>query len=486
MNQDDIRKILALQAVEEADEAEEILSPSDRREAAKIAGAPLGKQSDRKEQNRFLAARAEVLLTRVASRFPEAGKWVHQFSSRHRFGVLALTLSLVAAIVGFLTNELGPDKRINILSFPLLGIILWSFAVYVREIFLFSRTRDRLFRGGWIDSLTGFVQPEAARSEALRDGDDAEPSGKVLAGARGIFERRWRGLTAPVLGARLKSMLHLVAFILAAAAIFGLYLKGLANEYRAVWESTFFTDSEQLRPFLQLVLGPAAALTGDTVPTAEELSRIHWREGSGIAGENAARWIHWYAITVGLYVLLPRAAFAIAWRLRAARMARTLPFREVAPHYFDRIIATSSGSSLEISVIPYSVQLDDASKRAAATRLEDEFKRPVDITWTATVPFGEEETFAQPEAAEGRETIPLFDFASTPERETHLALYRTLSARTPHPVGFVLLETSAFDRKASSFADAKERRAARAEAWEKLFEAENVKLLPTSETTPVP
>lgn len=476
MTQDEIRNVLMLQAVEEYDESEEVITPDSKRDAASAAGAPLGKNTERSEQDRFLAKRAEVLLDRAASKFPEAANWMHRSTTGHRFGMLAFGLGIIAAIIGFFTNELGPEKRINILSFPLLGILAWSFLVYLRELFLFFQSRDKLFHDGLIDWLVAFMQPNPK--------DETTESHVALVPARDNFLRRWRKLSAPVIGARLKSLLHTVALILAASAILGMYVKGLANEYSAVWESTFFQDSEQLRPFLQAILGPAAAITGDAIPSAPELEAIHWRESEEVGGENAARWIHWYAITIGLFVLLPRAVFATVWKLRAARMARTLPFRETDPRYFDRIISISSGAALDIALVPYSIIPDEATKRGIAKRLEDEFKRPLDLEWTEAVPFGGEESATAPEAV--GEVIPVYDFAATPERETHLALYQTLSGSEPDPaghrtVGSIVLETSSYDRKSDSFADAEERKQGRLEAWEKLFAGKDVRLLLTKE-----
>jgi len=484
MTQDDIRKVLMLQAVEENDEAEETLTPDEKGEAASIAGAPLGKDSNRTEQDKFLAGRADVLLDRAASRFPEAANWLHRSTIGHRYGMLALGLGIVAAVIGFLTNELGPEKRINILSFPLLAILLWSLFVYLRDIFSFFRSNSLSagIKVTWIDLLANALQP-GLKSESIPEPDLA------LTAARNSFQYRWRKLYTPVITARLKSLLHTVALILAASAILGMYVKGLANEYTAVWESTFFQSSEQLRPFLQTILGPAAAITGEAIPSAAELEAIHWSEGAKAGGENAARWIHWYAITIGLFVLLPRAIFATIWKLRADRMARTLPFRKTWPRYFDRIISISSGAALDIALVPYALDPDETKKRAITKRLEDEFKRPLDLAWGKMVPFGEEEHASVPEHA--GEVIPVYDFASTPEIETHLALYTTLRFPTelgdgPSPVGHrpvrsVILDTSAYDKKADSFSDADERKKGRLEAWKKLFASEDVRLLLTSE-----
>ena len=326
---DDMRTTLVVQALEQSDPGEVVLQDEDKREVGMAAGAPLAKNLSTSEENAFLAERAGLLALRATTRFPEETRWFRRDPNHHRLNWLAIGLCLLAVVIGFLTNELGPDKRINILSFPLLGLIVWSLIVYVRELILFFQNRDRLFRDGWLQGLIRFVQPKIKKPDSNLGSEAAG----ILRVASQIFADRWREMMTPVTGARVKSLLHLVAFLLAASAIAGMYVKGLANEYLAVWESTFFEEGSDLRPFLKVVLGPAAQITGDEIPTTTELDAIHWKSGQSgsVAGENAARWIHWYAITVGIFVLIPRLALSFIWRWRGSRLLRTLPFRKVFP-----------------------------------------------------------------------------------------------------------------------------------------------------------
>lgn len=463
---------MMLQAVEEADEADLLLSPGDKTSAAESAGAPLEKSPSTGTENVFLEKRADSLLVRLAARHPESGRWTQTVASNHRLGMLTLVLGLIAGVVGFLTNELGPEKRINILSFPLLGIILWSFLVYLREIILFFRSRDKLFRDSWVDWLIGMMQPPQSSHDTIEKEEE-----KALAGGRSIYEKRWKQITATVMGARIKSLLHTTALILAAAAIAGMYVKGLANEYTAVWESTFFERSDQLRPVLQTVLGPATAISGDTIPKAAELDTIRMTKDEEVAGQNAARWIHWYAITIGLFVLIPRFLFALIWRIKASALARTLPFRDVSSRYFEHLLATSTGDSIDIHIVPYGLDPNDPKKRLAIRALEEQFEKPLKVTWDQPVAFGEEDNFALTDAPDGCTLVPFYSLASTPEKETHLAVYQTLLGHAPSPVKWALIDPEVYDEKLTFFPDAEKRRFDRESAWTRLFETENLDLI---------
>lgn len=472
MKTEDARHILMLAAVEETDEGGIVLSAKERQEASREAGAPLPANPGRTKEEAFLATRATALLERIVTRFPSSA-WLDPAASAHPTrhpGLVALFL-IAAAVVGYLTNELGPEKRINILSFPLLGILAWSLIVYVREAWLFLSRRPPVLLERWFEW----------RDSASAAEEKADPAARLLATAKRLFEKRWSRLSAPITAARLKSILHLAAFVLAASAIGGMYVRGLANEYRAVWESTFLTDSTSLRGILQVVLGPAASLSGQSLPTPEELDAIR---GADAAGENAARWIHWYALTIALFVLVPRGILAILWRMRSAALARSLPYRETAPRYFARLLATSSGSARTVALMPYALDPDEPTKSGLVRRLEDEFGAAVEPVWLPTVAFGEEESFALAPGSVAAEIVPVFSFAATPEREVHLAVYRTLLGLATHPVRFILLEATAFDRKSRDFADAANRRAAREEAWKHLFAGESAALLLQPETAP--
>src|SRR5690606_4083180 len=112
------------------------------------------------------------------------------------------------------------------------------------------------------------------------------------------FARDWTRASTPLNARRLSRLLHLAAISFALGALAGLYLRGLAFEYRAGWESTFL-DASSLHALLHLVLGPAAGLTGIVLP---DEARIEAMRFPASTGEQAGPWIHLHAVTVALVV----------------------------------------------------------------------------------------------------------------------------------------------------------------------------------------
>ena len=470
MNLTDIQKIVIAQAIEESDSGEDLVSDSEKRLAGAAAGAPLNENAGSAERSAFLAKRADQIVKTAESKFKGDQAWLRATPFRPRFSLFALVITVLAAIIGYLTNELDPKGLINLLKFPLIGIIAWNLLVYLFELFVVFR------KNGATTGLSGILCralfPPAVPSPKT------ESERNVEFRSRSLFHSRWRHLNLPPLAARIKSLLHFTALVLAASAIAGMYVKGLAKEYNAVWESTFFQNGAQLRPFIHAVLGPAASLQGNELPDAAELDQLHWTKAKGAKKEdNAARWINWYALTIAIYVLIPRMLLAVFWHFRSAKMERSLPFREISPHYFDRILAASTGDSLNIVLVPYAHKAGENVTQGIRSHMEKEFERPVTVHWQEGVVFGEEET-AEVEIAANQLPMLLFNFASTPEKETHLALFQRLRETNPdkdRPYQIVL-DCEAFDRKSESFNDADERRTARLEAWKKLFAAENCKI----------
>jgi len=470
----EVKNILLAHAVESADDEEEWLSASEKSRATSMAGAPLPKDVGKQRQEQFLHNRSRILLDGLSSKSLVFGKYLGQTAGTHRFGIFVFLILVIAAVIGFLSNELGPEKRINILAFPLIGIVLWNFLVFMRELWLIFRPSEKLFQQGIVHWLSSFFLN--AKNEAEAESDDKE---RVIHRAIQSFENRWHSLMLPLRGIRIKTLLHFTAITLAVAAIAGMYVNGLANEYRAVWESTFFQDSSQLLPFLKLVLGPAEILSGSPLPDADALNGIRWSQGQAAdsVGENAARWIHWYAITIGILVVVPRLIFVVIWQVRATKISRSLPYREIAPRYFDHLLSVSTGSSMEIAVTPYAHDPSKVARDHIQRTFEDLYERPVSITWNPMIGFGEEDQ-AEKNTGKGNSTenVLLFHFAATPEKETHLEVLRHFPKEEGKPLT-VLLDAESFDRKNTGFEDSRKRSDERYQSWRTLFADENCDLI---------
>ncbi len=187
----------------------------------------------------------------------------------------------LAFCLGIATDAVGSaDHTVNILAPPLLLLMVWNLVVYGLIVL------NTLFKS------RHFKLPKLDQTEAL-------------ALARGTTVMHW-GAAALALG-----------------ALLAMYWRGLVFDYQALWQSTFLSAATA-HQLVHAILTPAAwlgsLLGGSALPDLAnfELLRAPIAQGQGVQGENAARWIHWYAITVFLVVLLPRSLLAL-WSYRTTR-----------------------------------------------------------------------------------------------------------------------------------------------------------------------
>src|SRR5688500_12919962 len=117
---DEARQVLWVRCVEDADGTRALINADVRAEASREANDP--------DDAVFLLRRAAILTPQLSSALKEpdvpATSWLARLPHWAPWSVVA-----TAFVLGWLTNELGPDQQINLLSFPLLGLIVWNLTV---------------------------------------------------------------------------------------------------------------------------------------------------------------------------------------------------------------------------------------------------------------------------------------------------------------------------------------------------------------------
>jgi hypothetical protein len=280
------------------------------------------------------------------------------------------------------------------------------------------------------------------------------------------FAMEWPALAMPIWQRRVARLLHFGAAMLALGAIAGLYVRGIALEYRAGWQSTFL-DAQTVARLLHVVLAPGAWLTGIPVPDAAHVATI----GSDSAGENAAPWIHLYAATLLAIVIVPRLLLAgIAW-FGERRLERRFPL-PLAHAYFQRLLHVWHEGAAQVVVLPYSFNASPAVREGLGRILARVFDAGVDVRWSASTPYGSD---APPDVAAlpGASIVALFNLTATPEAENHGAFVATL-AREAGPRPIAIVDTTDFVDRMS--ADPR-RIAERESAWRQMLEAHGVEPL---------
>lgn len=411
MDENAARKILWIRAIDACDEERVILTGET---LAKCAETP-------EDASQPAALRHPRHAARLYEAIAEAHPSLRELDLRFRWPLwLSLGILLAAFISGVGADTLGASGRIDIIAFPLLGLLLWNVAVYV---FLLARwggarkrgtplQKSRLAAWGLVNVLKILPWPE------FSDEDPEKKKATIWRSIGGAFAGPWLKLERPILHERFRLLLHLAALAAVAGTVASMYLKGLSFEYRAGWGSTFL-EPEDLRRWLGVVLGPAAELTRIPLPGAEALNELRWSVNA--EGELAGRWIHLYAATAGL-VLFPRVVLAVmaAWRLRME--ARNVSVEQLdRPLLGPREAAPAAPESLErVCVIPFNHVCASVFRERLRAALFDRDSERRRMDYLDRVNYGLEAEYAEGldvDRLKCRTLLVVFNLSSTPEEE---------------------------------------------------------------------
>ncbi|MEO8755496.1 MAG: DUF2868 domain-containing protein [Casimicrobiaceae bacterium] len=403
--------VVAVRAVETGESARTLWSDEDRAWASRAAAEVVGADSSAEI---FLARRAQLASEKVGARHPAFARSVQALRWRPWVATAVVTCAFA---LGFFLDQVGHAQRINILAPPVLGLLLWNVIVYLAII------AGYVMRYGE-DSRRGPLRGALIRVAGAWSRSRPRPSagGAALRNTMLAFVGDWARCATPLYGVRAARILHLAAASLAVGVIAGLYVRGLAFEYRATWESTFI-DAPTVRAITAFAYAPGAWVTALQVPGVDAVASIRTP-----AAENAARWVHLMAATVFVVVVLPRLLLAlVAWLIESYR-ARHLPLALDEP-YFQRLLRGYRGAVARVRVIPFSYTPAPAALAALEALMARVFGDNSSLTLAAPVGYAAEEVPFAGAAAAGTAIVVLFNANTTPEREVHGVFLARLAAQ---------------------------------------------------------
>lgn len=504
MKLEDARRVLGLRHLEDADAAGRIVGQDERR-AASLASSVVPAL----EAGKNTALRDEALERRAhrLTRDPriEAGlQAVIGASARPIRGYWVVTgIIVMAGVLGLATHVVGSDKIINLLSIPLLGLVAWNLFVYALVAWAILRGKGaaEVHRHGptqWLDRIllrTAGVHwnetapPPLPTAQAVDDTAAEPPSPgvqRVETEARRRFWEKWLPVVRHESTAWSELGFHSGSIALAAGMVFGMYVRGLAFEYTAAWQSTFL-EPPAVSTVLRTALGPAAALLREDIPDAAGMQRLNIHDQEQLDPhdrESAAKWIHLYALTVLIFIGLPRSVMAFAaWRTLQTMRVKA-PVEKDLDDTLQRLARQALGQELGIALVPFNVDLSPARSEAARQLLHRVWPAAGRVDFHAPVAYGDEDDWLDgvdfsAEPARGRTSLPprlalVMSLSATPENEVHGELLRALQERVPvstEETGLVLLlDTEPFRAQFDTLPEFERRLRERRAAWDRLVD----------------
>lgn len=454
------RRVLLVRAFESRGDGPQ-WTAEDRAWATRLAGetAP----PERAGPARWLDERAGHALQRLAPRDAGVARELARRGWRTAWLVGAVALGLG---VGVACDAVGARQRIDLLAPPVAAVLAWNALVYLMLVLPLPplrRARGAVAR--WLGARLGGDPRAAAGAE--RSAAAVPPLAD--------FHATWARAATPLLAARAAVLLHAAAAALAAGLIAGLYARGLVLDYRAAWQSTF-VDAAQVRAVLATLLAPASALTGIAVPDTAALEAL--RVGPGAAGSamatpahaTAAPWIHLYAVTLALAVVLPRTLLAAHAAWLGWRRARRLQLPMADP-YFQRLLRGRRTQAAVVQVLPHGAAPTPHALTCLQQVLGPLFGGGFKLLAAGATAYGAEESASAAPPAGTTLRLVLVDLAATPEDDTHGAFVSALRAAAPAVPLLVLADESAY---AARFATLPGRVEERRAAWRRWAQAAGV------------
>jgi hypothetical protein len=249
-----------------------------------------------------------------------------------------LPVCFAAFLLGLATNLLGPAQKIHVVRNPVFILIAWNLLVYLTLLVLFLRRKIKTAEASsFVRSQSSFEATHPAESlrSSLRNNQPKVPwvvkyllpgvwqflhrmifgvhEQKILAQVVRHFSHYWFSLAGVLVVARWRRLLHLGSVLVAMGAVAGMYFRGLFQGYRVVWDSTFIVDESAVSGLIDVLFGPGlwlSDLLGLGLANRISVARLLTP-----AGDEAAGWIHLFAISVLIAIVLPRILFA-TWQSR--------------------------------------------------------------------------------------------------------------------------------------------------------------------------
>lgn len=452
LDESSARRIVLVQAFDAAETP--LWTPEDRAWASRLAAetAPADASAER-----LLAERAHHALQRLEPRDHGVRRWLARAPWRWRWVVAAAALGAGA---GLMADLLGRLPLVDLLAPPVWGVIAWNLAIYA--ILLVQALRRPVRRAGAVRRLLLAWWQRAPGRGPLR-----------------VAAARWADLTASLTQARLAVLLHVAAAALGAGLIAGLYLRGLVLDFRAGWQSTFL-DAAAVRQALAALLAPASALTGIGIPDTAAIEAMRVTPDAPQGQASAAPWIHLYAATLALVVVVPRLLLALGALVSAQVRARRLPLPVDNP-VLASLLRRHRGGVTRILVLPYAAAPGAQAALGLRAILARVHGDDLQLQMGEVTPVGDEETAARRTDAGVALRVALVDLGATPEAEHHGRFLQALRGAAPAEALLLVADEAQFRRRFGGLPGRLDERRA---AWQRLAEAHSVPLLCADLETP--
>ena len=353
---------------------------------------------------------------------------------------LTAGLAGVAFFAGLLTDQFSATgSRINLLSLPFFGILLWNILVYAMLFFSSLRYGDFLGLRRFFEFLEKRITTKSFRNP------------KNLA-----------TLMDPLAGHYAARAFHLAALCFVLGMIASVLLRGIGTAYTVGWESTWFAESPEIvYQIIALVYGICTNFLGP-MPNILDVANMRF-DRLAINGyeASASLWLMRMIVMLAIFVVIPRGLLALKHTFQIARIRKRFPL-DLENRYFSNIMRTwrSEAMSLDL-VVPDSVQSKNLLESAYrfAENLGFDFKEIKTHNWSiedGDAPLTLEKN------GQSQQVWVLFNATATPEQEVQGVALQALKEKLSKTPIILMVDLATY---LARFGDLNDRIESRKELW---------------------
>ncbi|MES2595199.1 MAG: DUF2868 domain-containing protein [Verrucomicrobiota bacterium] len=469
MDWNDWQSILRWRAIEEGDTDGALLSEERRREATARTRAGLSADAVSRDpvgarETSLLLRRARWLEQEVVGCNGSLVRVIERLTVVSGRGTWILLGWAVAAVIGYSLAGFGQDVEFNLLALPLVGLLLWNLVIMLISLVMEVQKESR---STWLEWLALKLN----RQSGERGGFEGDPPTGLtvdqrfglLASAAGL--ERWQR--------RFRAWLHIAAALLALGSAVGLYARGWSKEYRAVWESTLLNEA-QAQSFFGVLFKPASSALSLPLPL-NQLPDMHRTGGVVKASAPALSWIHLYAGTLLVLVILPRVLLAglAVWRAHHVVTRHMLSLGWNA--YLVRTLRGIEGGQEAITVLVHATDATPTHREVWSRGVRERFGQMTECEFV-TIHLGDEDDFAASWKPAHPRVVLVFNLATTPEAEVQrrlvLDVKQGLNASQRAAEMVVLLDATSIGNRWSP-----EKLASREKLWADMIQGSGLEII---------
>ena len=355
---------------------------------------------------------------------------------------------LIGLLGGLTADLMGHERHVNVLAPVVWAVVVWNLAIYA--LLLLQALRRGSPAPGWVRKLVALWWHRGATQ-----------------GPVAVAAQRWAELSSGLSSLRASVLVHVAAAAFGLGLMAGLYVRALGLDYRAGWESTFL-EPGTVHAVLAVLMAPALAASGLNLPDLGAVAAMRVTPQQPLASASAALWIHLYAATVMLLVVLPRTLLAAAAAWRAGWLSRRLLLGvgPLAPWRLDQ--GRTGVAAPLVQVLPYAQTPAAHTALGLRQLLAAALGDALVLKMADVTAIGSEDSVAARAGPPGTTLrVALVDMTATPEAEHHGRWCNAMALLADGVQWLLVLDEAAYRTRFGSLPG---RLAERRQAWQAFAE----------------